>query len=176
MRSSGLLLALALATAAAAGESPREPNGAARSPKDAVLEKIVAVTKLKTLTRGAVAKALGMKLKFRHETENEVIPMGPSVVAHGAPGSTFALIDLRGEGEPDAFLAVDVSSSLAITGEDLERLFGRETGTHHPDHHSPPDSPWYYVYVKPKEQLKFGMKPGMPAVLVEVIVDRTDSR
>ena len=156
-------------SAAAGGESPRAGKETPMTKED-LFRKIDALAKLKTLTQKSVSKALGTTLEFEDVSGDD---LSKDVEAYGKPGAAIELIDLRGD--PGQFLAVGISTSLAVTGDDIRSHFGPETGTHLPGNHAASDSPWYFVYSKPDQQLKFGMQPGTPDVLLRVILDRTGS-
>jgi hypothetical protein len=152
----------------AGGGSPRGGNGATMTKKAEMLRRIESVAKLKALTQKSLSEALGTTFEFEDASEDDD---SKDVEAHGKPGAAIEAVDLRGE--PGEFLVLNIAPSLSITDDDVRKHFGRELGTHGPGNHAAPDSPWYLVYWRGNEQLKFGLKPGKPNILVEVIVDRT---
>jgi len=138
------------------------------SKKEEMLRRIESVARLDALTQKTLSEALGTTFEFEDASEDDE---SKDVEARGKPGAAIEAVDLRGE--PGEFLALNIAPSLHITDEDIRKHFGRELGTHGPGNHADPDSPWYLVYWRANEQLKFGVRPGKPNILVEVIVDRT---
>ena len=165
-----LLVLIAVSSVpAAAAITKKEVLNASAARKEDLFRKVDALASLKTLTQKSVSKGLGMTLEFADASRNV---LSKSSTAHGPADSAIELIEIRGE--EGRFLTMEVSSRLAITGEDIRRHFGKETDIYRLNHHAPPDSPLYLIYSRPKERLKFGIKVGKPDLLIRVVLDRTE--
>ena len=113
-----------------------------------------------------------MVLEFQDSSEDD---LSDEFEARGPVGAVIERVEIRSpHGAPGRFVALDVSSRLAVTVSEIERHFGKADGMRAPNHHSPPDAPSYYVYTRPGEALKFGVTPGKAGILTKVILDRTE--
>jgi hypothetical protein len=167
-----LIYGCAWPSSMARGDEPKPgAEDAAMTKKDDFFRKIDALRAVKTLTPKTVSKALGLALQFQDVSEDD---LSKDFEAKVPEGGAIRFVEIRGTS--NQFFSLNVSSGLAVNVEDIRRHFGEETAIHRPDHHAPPDSPWYYVYPGAQEDLKFGVKPGNPDLLLSVILDRTDSR